>query len=92
MSDAALKEEVMHYLDQMDTGRLNEVLFYAKKCAQRVKSPYGKYKTAEEYEEAKKLWAELQELVSPTPTILPEDYDYHKEAMEFRRRKYESLT
>lgn len=95
MSDAALKEEVMHYLDLMDTSRINEVLFYAKKCAQRVKSPYGKYKTAEEYEEAKKLWAELEAIredIATTCEPIQPDVDLVKESHEYRRRRYESLT
>ena len=90
MAAAALKQEVMEYLDKMDERNLERVLVYAKSLSAPPKSPYGKFKTAEEYAEAQKLWEEFQELCAPAD--LPEDYDYHKEAMEARWRKYESLT
>ena len=92
MADLALKEEVFDYINKMDNHNLGRVLNYVKEISRTPKSPYGKFKTAEEYAEAQKLWEELQALVSPTTTVLPDDYDYHKEAMEARRRKYESLT
>lgn len=48
---AATKQEVMNYLDQMDESNVFRVLLYAKSLFSRKKtqkSPYGKFKTAEE--------------------------------------------
>ncbi|MBP5444040.1 MAG: hypothetical protein J6Y60_12455 [Treponema sp.] len=89
---AATKQEVMNYLDQMDESSVFRVLLYAKSLFSRKKppkSPYGKFKTAEEYAEAQKLWNEFEELCQPSS--IPEDYDYKKAAREARWRKYESL-
>ena len=52
----APKEEVMQYLDQMDEGSVIRVLMYVKSLSDQKKnkkSPYGKFKTAEEYAKAK---------------------------------------
>ncbi len=80
---AATKQEVMNYLDQMDESNVFRVLLYAKSLFSRKKppkSPYGKFKTAEEYAEAQKLWNEFEELCQPSS--IPEDYDYKKAARE----------
>ena len=94
---AATKQEVMNYLDQMDESNVFRVLLYAKSLFSRKKppkSPYGKFKTAEEYAEAQKLWNEFEEMrkdLTESSEQLPEDYDYKKAAREARWRKYESL-
>ncbi len=95
---AAPKQEVMQYLDQMDESNVIQVLFYVKSLSakkQPQKSPYGKFKTAEEYAQAQKLWNEFEEMredLTAASEPLPEDYDYRKAAREDRWRKYESLS
>ena len=85
---AATKQEVMNYLDQMDESNVFRVLLYAKSLFSRKKpqkSPYGKFKTAEEYAEAQKLWNEFEEMrkdLTESSEQLPEDYDYKKAARE----------
>ena len=89
---AASKQEVMNYLDQMDESNVARVLIYVKSlssCKKPNDSPYGKFKTAEEYAEAQKLWDEFEKLCQPSS--VPEEYDYKKVAREARWRKYESL-
>ena len=95
MATAALKQEVMEYLDKMDERNLGRVLVYAKSLSAPPKSPYGKFKTAEEYAEAQKLWEEFEELreeLAETRDPIPDDADLIKEVREARWRKYESLT
>ena len=90
---AAPKQEVMQYLDQMDESNVIRVLFYARSLSAKKeppKSPYGKFKTAEEYAQAQKLWNEFEEMCQPS--IIPENYDYKKAAREARWRKYESIS
>jgi len=89
----APKEEVIQYLDQMDEGSVIRVLMYVKSLSDQKKnkkSPYGKFKTAEEYAQAQKMWSEFEELCQPSS--ISEEYDYKKAAREARRRKYESLS
>ena len=95
MAAAALKQEVMEYLDKMDERNLGRVLVYAKSLSVPPKSPYGKFKTAEEYAEAQKLWEEFEALceeLAETREPIPDDADLIKEVREARWRKYESLT
>ena len=87
---AAPKQEVMQYLDQMDEGNVIRVLLYIKSLSAQKKSSYGKFKTAEEYAQAKELWSEFEDLCQPS--IIAEPYDYKKAAQKTRRRKYESLS
>ena len=90
---AAPKQEVMQYLDQMDESNIIRVLFYVKSLSAQKnapKSPYGKFKTAEEYAQAKELWSEFEDLCQPS--IIAEPYDYKKAAQKARSRKYESLS
>lgn len=95
---AAPKQEVMRYLDQMDENSVLRVLLYAKSLSankqQPQKSPYGKFRTAEEYAQAQKLWNEFEEMrknLTESSEPLPEDYDYKKAAREAGWRKYENL-
>ena len=90
MASQALKDEVMQAIDKMSDGRTKLVLSYAKRLESEQKSQYGKFKTAAEYEEAKKLWEEFESLCIKAD--LPEDYDYKEEIKEAKRRKYESLN
>ena len=93
MADLALKEEVFDYINKMDNHNLGRVLNYVKEISRTPKSPYGKFKTAEEYAEAQKLWEELQELCQPTETPIPPDVDLIKEGRAaYWRRKYESIS
>ena len=87
---AASKQEVIQYLDQMDEGNVTRVLLYIKSLSAQKKTPYGKFKTEQEYVKAQKLWEDLEDLCQPS--IISEPYDYKKAANKARRRKYESLS
>lgn len=87
---AAPKQEVIQYLDQMDEGNIIRVLLYIKSLSAQKRTPYGKFKTAEEYAKAKELWNDFEGLCQPS--IIPEAYDYKKAANEARRKKYESFS
>lgn len=90
---AAPKQEVIQYLDQMDEGNIIRVLLYIKSLSEQEKiqkSPYGKFKTAEEYEKAKELWNDFEGLCQPS--IIADAYDYKNAVNEARRRKYESIS
>ena len=90
------KQEVMQYLDQMDSSGIGHVLDYIKSfIGVKQKSPYGKYKTAEEYAEAQKLWEELENIrkdLAQTCEPISSDVDLIRETREAQWRKYESLT
>lgn len=87
---AAPKQEVIQYPDQMDEGNIIRVLLYIKSLSAQKRTPYGKFKTAEEYAKAKELWNDFEGLCQPS--IIPEAYDYKKAANEARRKKYESFS
>jgi hypothetical protein len=87
---AATKQEVMQYLDQMEEENVIRVLLYIKSLCSQKKTPYGKFKTAEEYAKAKELRNDFEGLCQPS--IIPEPYDYKKAANEARRKKHESLS
>lgn len=77
---SAPKQEVMQYLDQMEEENVIRVLLYIKSLCSQKKTPYGKFKTAEEYAKAKELWNDFEGLCQPS--IIPEPYDYKKAANE----------
>lgn len=91
----APKQEVLQYLDQLDERNIIRVLLYVKSLTSQKKSPYGKFKTAEEYAHAKELWNEFEQIkreISLNCEPLPEDFDYKKDVREARWRKYEGIN
>ena len=84
------KQEVIQYLDEMSEENTARVLLYVKTLVEKKESPYGKYKSHEEFEKAQSLWNDFEALCQPSS--LPENYDYRKNMHEARWRKYESLS
>ena len=84
------KQEVIQYLDEMNAENTVRVLLFVKALAAKKKSPYGKFRTAEEYANAQKLWSDFESLCQPS--TLPENYDYRKDMHEAHWRKYESFS
>lgn len=84
------KQEVIQYLDEMNEENTVRVLLFVKALAAKKKSPYGKFRTAEEYANAQKLWSDFESLCQPS--TLPENYDYRKDMHEAHWRKYESFS
>ena len=66
------------------------MLLYVKALEAKKKSPYGKFRTAEEYANAQKLLSDFESLCQPS-TLL-ENYDYRKDMHEAHWKKYESLS
>lgn len=88
MTETALKQQVITYVEQLDSNKMNLALIYLRDLSESG-SKQSNSKTEQERKEAAKALAELEQT---NFKIKDSSLDGRKEKTEYLWRKYESLA